>query len=301
MSAPAAKKTQPTKRRRPMKNPQDERDPVKKAKHLVKTAARFRDDTVAQMRGLAREAGGRLLDPSAHSLKKKAKVASKLQKKGVAYEPRDILRFTIVFSRQQYLRGVARAYNLLAQNPKMKTKAAWLKISWGRDDIYKGINTSWIVYTDEKLRQAAGAKRETYTFELQFHTQESLDLKEVIHNAYDYVEYTCKAFPRDKSIQLAMIDGGGLATSAGIKKMEKQVAEAVDGQWHGIAYLIPQRIRRMMGSGTKIQRESCARVYQYMERQATLVPTPRGLTPEVAKMKLPAVAKRFGGGKKKLV
>lgn len=307
-----------------MANPVDETNPEKKAKHLVKTVARFRNETIAMMRATARASNGRLLDPSQHSLKKKAKVASKLRKKGVAYEPRDLLRFTIVFSKEQYVRGAALAYSFLAQQKNLKTKAPWLKISWGKKDVYKGINTSWIVYTDNEVAGAPArsptkalrrtstkvgksaplrrtsskvgkAKRETYTFELQFHTQDSLDLKETIHNAYDYVEYTCKAFPRDKSVQLAMDDGGTLATAEGIKKMEKRVAANVDSQSYRITHLIPQHIRRMMGSGTQIQKESCARVYEYMEQQAAGCPQPKGLTPAVAKMKLPALAAKFGG------
>lgn len=294
----------PTKLRQPMDNPADERNPDKKADHLVKIGARFRNETVALMHDAARAAHGQLLDPSRNSLKKKAKVASKLRKKGVKYELRDVLRFTIVFPSQNYLRSVAQVYNFLASNPKLKTKAAWLKVSWRDRDIYKGINTSWVVYTNNVVKKQSGAhatkpKVETYTFELQFHTKESLDLKAIIHNAYDYVEYTCKAYPRDKSIRLAMEDGGLLATAKGIKDMERHVAKSVDSRSYRVSRLIPQRIRRMMGSGTQIQKESCAHVYQFMEQQAMRCPRPRGLTPSVAEMKLPELAAKFGGARRR--
>lgn len=119
-----------------------------------------------------------------YRLKKRDKLDGKLRKKGGdATAVRDALRYTILYSPEHYVRGVQSVFDSLRRNRKMTFKMNFIKVRWCRGDLYRGINTSWI------FRQTSGKEQSnTYAFELQFHTRDSLQAKEAIHSLYDKFE-----------------------------------------------------------------------------------------------------------------
>jgi hypothetical protein len=81
----------------------------------------------------------------------------------------DAVRFTLTYSAERYTEGV------LADVDRLKAEGfepIKLKNVWHADQ-YKGINSQW-------LRSETGTR-----FEMQFHTPESLDAKELTHEAYE--------------------------------------------------------------------------------------------------------------------
>jgi hypothetical protein len=83
----------------------------------------------------------------------------------------DPVRFTLSYSTERYANGV------LADIDRLKAEGfelIRLKNLWG-DDQYKGINSQW-------RRPETGC-----CFEMQFHTQESLEAKELTHKAYERI------------------------------------------------------------------------------------------------------------------
>jgi hypothetical protein len=86
----------------------------------------------------------------------------------------DAVRFTFTYTRQGYAEGV------LSDVERLKSEGfelIKLKNLWEKDQ-YKGINSQW--------RRAETGLR----FELQFHTQESLEAKELTHQAYERLRGT---------------------------------------------------------------------------------------------------------------
>jgi len=81
----------------------------------------------------------------------------------------DAVRFTLTYSTERYADGVrADVERLKAEGFKLiKLKNLWT------DDQYKGINSQW-------RRPETGLR-----FEMQFHTPESLEAKELTHKAYE--------------------------------------------------------------------------------------------------------------------
>jgi hypothetical protein len=83
----------------------------------------------------------------------------------------DPVRFTLSYSAEHYADGV------IADIDRLKTagfELIRLKNLWG-DDQYKGINSQW-------RRPETGC-----CFEMQFHTSESLEAKELTHKAYERI------------------------------------------------------------------------------------------------------------------
>jgi hypothetical protein len=81
----------------------------------------------------------------------------------------DVVRFTYTYHENRYARGV------LADVERLKSQGFELdrlKNTWGSEQ-YKGINTQW-------LEPRSGVR-----FEVQFHTQASLEAKELTHEAYE--------------------------------------------------------------------------------------------------------------------
>ena len=74
--------------------------------------------------------------------KSREKIKKKLKLKGIDYNLRDVLRYTIVFSTDKYFSGVHIIYNKL-KDKGFKTKHTWIKQKWCAGDLYQGINTSW--------------------------------------------------------------------------------------------------------------------------------------------------------------
>jgi hypothetical protein len=102
------------------------------------------------------------------------KVTFDVQKKGVTVDQavanvKDAIRYTFCYSEHAYTAGVYADCDRL-------TDAGFELIerrnSWDKDQ-YKGINSRWLVPVNSQM------------FELQFHTQASLDAKEETHWAYE--------------------------------------------------------------------------------------------------------------------
>lgn len=93
----------------------------------------------------------------------------------------DAVRFTLAYSSERYSEGV------LADVDRLKTEGfelIKLKNLWHADQ-YKGVNSQWL-------------KAETGTrFEMQFHTPESLEAKELTHEAYERIRANA-ALPVDE-------------------------------------------------------------------------------------------------------
>ena len=123
-------------------------------------------------------------DPDRHlaglenSLKGKDRLAEKVtfdvKKKGVAVEQavanvKDAIRYTFCYSEHAYTEGVYADCARLADNGFELVER---RNSWDKEQ-YKGINSRWQVSANGQL------------FELQFHTQASLNAKEETHWAYE--------------------------------------------------------------------------------------------------------------------
>jgi hypothetical protein len=91
----------------------------------------------------------------------------------------DVVRFTYTYHETGYTQGV------LADVARLKSQGFELdrlKNTW-RDEQYKGINTQW-------FEPHSGVR-----FEVQFHTQASLEAKELTHEAYERIRTVTEATP----------------------------------------------------------------------------------------------------------
>jgi len=91
----------------------------------------------------------------------------------------DVVRFTFTYQESRYARGV------LADVGRLKSQGFELdriKNTWGSEQ-YKGINTQW-------LEPRSGVR-----FEVQFHTQASLEAKELTHEAYERIRSITEPTP----------------------------------------------------------------------------------------------------------
>jgi hypothetical protein len=106
----------------------------------------------------------------------KEKIADELVAPGISVREAlgkvsDAVRYTFTYSPQRYADGIhADAVRLKAEGFElMKLKNLWA------EEQYKGINSQW-------RRPETGLR-----FEVQFHTQESLEAKELTHEAYERI------------------------------------------------------------------------------------------------------------------
>jgi hypothetical protein len=104
----------------------------------------------------------------------KEKIADYLRAPGITVREAlgmvpDAVRFTLTYSTERYADGVRADVELLKTEgfELIKLKNLWT------DDQYKGINSQW-------RRPETGLR-----FEMQFHTPESLEAKELTHEAYE--------------------------------------------------------------------------------------------------------------------
>ena len=91
----------------------------------------------------------------------------------------DVVRFTYTYHENRYIPGV------LADVERLKSQGFVLdrlKNTWGSEQ-YKGINTQW-------LEPNSGVR-----FEVQFHTQASLEAKELTHEAYERIRSITERTP----------------------------------------------------------------------------------------------------------
>ena len=130
------------------------------------------------MRRIEAEDPDRHLAGLENRLKGKDRLAEKVifdvQKKGVTVEQavanvKDAIRYTFCYSEEAYMAGVFADCDRLANQGFELIEQ---RNSWNKEQ-YKGINSRWRVLASGQL------------FELQFHTQASLDAKEETHWAYE--------------------------------------------------------------------------------------------------------------------
>ena len=147
----------------------------------VKFVKRYEKKITNNLKKLSKQYGGKLLGLQ-YKIKDPVKVMFKLKLKGENYQLRDILRYTIVFPTDEYVKGVYNIFIDLMNDTTYKTKHAWVKQRWCVGDMYQGINTSWLYNNN-------------FIFELQFHTYESFDAKTYgdLHDVYDdYNKHKCE-------------------------------------------------------------------------------------------------------------
>jgi hypothetical protein len=92
--------------------------------------------------------------------------------KDLAETIHDGIRYTFIFDFEKYTEGVELAHARISEAgyERIETKPGW------HGDEYKGVNSQW-------ADSASGSR-----FEIQFHTQESWDAKQVTHRAYEKIE-----------------------------------------------------------------------------------------------------------------
>ena len=145
-------------------------------KRVYKEIKKAEPDITSLLKKLSKKYGGKLsgLD---QKFKKNTKIKTK--KRNYMKEPRDILRYTIVFDKDKYVYGASHIYGALLDEKNINTKNKWNKQKWCLGDFYQGINTSW------KYKNGV-------IFELQFHTPESFAIKNKRHHIYDmYLDNNC--------------------------------------------------------------------------------------------------------------
>ena len=139
-----------------------------------------RRDILPALKRVESEEPGRHLAGLKHMLKGedrlKEKIADELVAPGLSVKEAlakvsDAVRYTFTYSPQRYADGIRSDVARLKAEGFELIK---LKNLWG-DEQYKGINSQW--------RRPATALR----FEVQFHTEESLDAKELTHGAYERI------------------------------------------------------------------------------------------------------------------
>jgi hypothetical protein len=111
----------------------------------------------------------------------KEKVAERMRTKGrtpaqALTEIPDVVRSTYQYSESGYTAGVLEDVKRLADQGFVQVE---LRNSWD-DDQYKGVNTRWREPESNAL------------FEIQFHTQASLEAKELTHQAYELIRSTAQ-------------------------------------------------------------------------------------------------------------
>lgn len=139
--------------------------------------AAFLEPTVTKLlHDLAEETGGSMYGLD-FKMKTKSSLARKVLEKtkgdssqfeGVVSEQNDALRYTILFSTDDYVAGVKRVQSVLTQKgiQELKMKNFWRKT--GEETDYLGINAVYLV------PEEGGS---SFPFELQFHTHQSIDTK----------------------------------------------------------------------------------------------------------------------------
>jgi hypothetical protein len=104
---------------------------------------------------------------------------SKLAADEAVYAIVDVVRFTFKYDETHYAVGVPADVERLKSQGLMLDR---LKNTWGSEQ-YKGINTQW-VEPGSRVR-----------FEVQFHTQASLEAKELTHEAYEHLRSITERTP----------------------------------------------------------------------------------------------------------
>ena len=151
------------------------------------------------MRRIEAEDPGRHLAGLEHRLKGQERLTEKVEK-WLSAQPdlrvddafklvKDAIRYTFVYSEERYTEGVYADSNRLdsAGFEPVDRQNSW------KEDQYKGINGRW--------REPGSG----ILFEVQFHTQESVDAKEVTHPAYERIRDPTT--PPDEVRQLRAFQG----------------------------------------------------------------------------------------------
>jgi hypothetical protein len=116
------------------------------------------------------------------------------------YEIHDGIRYTLVSDCEDYVRTVNQASTILKDSG---FELGVRKNRWGNDE-YKGVNTQW-------RDHESGCR-----FEVQFHTHESWQMKQVTHSAYARIHDTrtppaareqLRAYQREISSRLILPSG----------------------------------------------------------------------------------------------
>ncbi len=146
---------------------------------ILARACKLEKDVTPQLQSMCAAAGGELVGLD-HKLKSLSSLCRKIAVNALANEAifpenigsfiTDALRYTVVLDSFQYAIGVSNIINSLS---KVGFDVLKKNNYWAEENCYKGINTVWV-------------KGHGLCFEVQFHTHQSFDLKElVLHPLYE--------------------------------------------------------------------------------------------------------------------
>jgi hypothetical protein len=139
----------------------------------------------------------------------KEKVADRMRTAGrtpdqALAEVPDVVRFTYQYSESTYATGVQADVKRLEEHGFSKVE---LRNTWDNDQ-YKGINTRW-------REPKSGA-----LFEVQFHTQASLEAKELTHKAYERIRSTAFEGERAELRQFQRRVNSAIPVPPGVAEIE---------------------------------------------------------------------------------
>ncbi len=157
------------------------------AKAIIEEAQKIEPATTRLMEAEVKKAGGKMsgLD---NRLKKQDSLLRKMKGEAAGRKPgdvaagmSDVLRYTMAFGPGNY----TDATNAVLKSLKAKGYKDRVKNYWGRGDAYNGINAA--------LTEPGG-----FPLELQFHTDQSLVAKDLVHPIYDKWRKSTNEFERAK-------------------------------------------------------------------------------------------------------
>lgn len=102
---------------------------------------------------------------------------------------KDVIRYTAVLSESKF---VAQYEAFRKELDDRGYKVIKVKNTWKKDSMYKGINTN--------------LEKDGLKFEMQYHTEKSLDVKEVIHKPYEEYRQPGLSKERKEELEKIMID-----------------------------------------------------------------------------------------------
>ena len=128
-----------------------------------------------------------------------------------AKQNNDTLRYTFLFSNEKYVFAFKQTLNFLVrQNYKIPEKRvwnAWKNVGTVFDNGYRGINITIVSSQHQK-------------FELQFHTEESFDLKRKTHKLYKQIKLNTISSLTKEKIKTELVEmAQEIQTPNGVKKL----------------------------------------------------------------------------------
>jgi len=150
---------------------------TKVASQVANKVAEFEPDITSKIKNIAEQVGG-TMQGLQHRLKTEESLARKIEADAKDYDGdyekagqkvSDAVRYTMTLDSDNYTSGVTKTLDSLRDEGLQVSR---VKNFWQKGDDYQGINA--------KVKHPAG-----FEFELQFHTPQSLEMKERVHGLYE--------------------------------------------------------------------------------------------------------------------